>query len=80
MYKKNLYYVCSGEVCQAYADGENTVLITRDEGRILRRMMTGGKAYGAREVSYADGYFESATGCAEILGNEITVRSNKPGS
>ena len=80
MYKKNLYYVCSGEVCQAYADGKNTVLITRDDGRILRRMMTGGKAYGARGVSYADGYFESETGCAEVIGREITVHATKSGS
>ena len=74
MFKKNLYYVCPGEVCQAYADGENTVLITRDDGRILKRLMTGGKAYGARKVSYADGYFESETAAAELLGNQITLR------
>lgn len=74
MYKKNLYFVCSGEVCQAYANGDNAVLITRDGDRIVRRFMTDGKAYGARQISYADAYFEGESVSAEILGNRITVK------
>ena len=77
MYKKNLYLVCAGELCQAYLKGENTVLVTRDNGRILRRLMTGGKAYGARTVSYADAYYESESKAVEALGNQFTISNIK---
>ena len=72
MYKKALYSVGGGELCQASeADGVISVRI-RENGRILRRYMTrpNGKIYGARAVSYADAYFEFPFATLEIMGEE----------
>lgn len=73
MYKKALYSIGGGELCQAVESGGMITVLTRENGRILRRQMTrpNGKVYGARAVSYADAYFEFPFGTMEIMGEEV---------
>ena len=72
MYKKPLYKVCSGSLVQASVSGGDAVVVTRENGRILRRQMSlpVGKVYGARAVSYADAYFEFPFATLEVIGEE----------
>ena len=72
MYKKALYTLCNGTLCQATASSDGMTVVTRENGRMIRRTVSGrGKVYGARAVSYADAYFEFPHGTMEILGETI---------
>lgn len=72
MYRKPLYTLGTGAFCQAATVNGNVTVITRENGRIIRRQMSlpGGKIFGARAVSYADAYFEFPFATLEVLGEE----------
>ena len=77
MFKKALYSLCTGTLCQATETTDGTSLVTRENGRMVRRTVnTSGKAYGARAVSYADAYFEFPFATMEIIGDEY-IYENK---
>lgn len=73
MYKKALISVGGGMFCQATANDEGLTIITRENGRMIRRQMTasGTKAFGGRAVSYADAYFEFPFATVEVMGEEV---------
>ena len=73
MYKKAQYAVGSGTFCQSRGNDDGVSVITRENGRIIRRIISlpNGKIFAARAVSYADYYFEVGGGTLEILGEEI---------
>lgn len=73
MYKKALYGIGNGTFCQSRGNADGISVITRENGRMIRRILTlpNGKIFAARAVSYADYYFELNGGSLEILGEEI---------
>ena len=81
MYKKALYSIGSGTFCQSRGNDNGVSVITRENGRMIRRTITlpNGKIFAARAVSYADYYFELGSGTLEILGEEI-IYDNKQDS
>lgn len=80
MFKKPLYKIGAGRLCQAIErDGVTTVLLC-DNGRITERKLTGGgKVFGARTISYGDAYFTFPCATVEIKGEEI-IYADKAGS
>lgn len=76
MYRKATYAVGGGNLCQATEQDGVTTVMTRENGRIVRRKITsGGKVFGLRAVSYGDAYFEFPCGRVEIVGEEINFES-----
>ena len=72
MFRKALYAIGSGTFCQAIADGDGTLVHTRENGRIVRRLLLpGGKAVGVRPASYADTFFAFPFATVEVFGEEV---------
>lgn len=73
MFRKALIAIGGGRLCHATAQNDGYVVLTRENGRIIRRQLTaGGKVFGARQVGYGEAYFEFPFATVEILGEEIT--------
>ena len=73
MYGKGLIAVCGGELCQAIGTESGTTLIVREDGRLVRREMTGNKVSGGKIVGYGDAYFEFPFATVTVWGEEIVV-------
>lgn len=72
MYKKSLVRVGAGTLCQASLQANGTVVLVRENGRIVRRtVLSSGKAIAARAVSYAQARFECPFAVLEIVGEEV---------
>lgn len=76
MYKRMTVAAGRGDACFATSEEGNFILLVRENGRYVRRIVApGGKVYGARQVGYGDAYFEYPQGSLTILGEEIVYES-----